>query len=368
MLSPRLVPLVIVLAVGAARGDEVVLRSGRRLVGRTAWTADGLRVETRLGIAVIPRGEVEEVLPCELPEQVLARRRAMLAPDDLPGMVGLAGCALRADLEREARELLLAVVGAAVAEAETEDQARARRDARLFLLGLDFHQVEGRWVAPEVYYPARGFVRRGGSWVPAEELARARADAAADAARAQVSRAELERERAELDLARAEAELAAREEAHQAAREQARALEERVGQAQEEVAERARAEVSSDRVLAGKWSKLGSFACKTHGRECPEDCESQKKRDELKKAWEKQKQAEGKTDEALARARAKLDQLDLEWSAARKRLSRERQRLAEAGERLEACQLALARLGARGERARARCEGFAREGGVRSER
>jgi hypothetical protein len=353
MRNLMLVQLLIWLCAGAASGDEVHLRSGRRLVGRASWTDDGrLRIETRLGTALLAREEVAQVIACELPEEVLARRRAGLAPDDLHGRVELAGCALRAGLEPEARELLLEVVGAAPAGTEPEEPAGARRAAELFLLGLDYHQVDGRWVAPEVYYPARGCVRRGAAWIPAADLERERREAAEQTARASAAEAERERARAELDLRRAEEQVQAGEEAVRAAAERARAAREAVGSLGAKLAERARAEARSDLELAGKWSKLAAFRCQQHGRDCPDGCKSRGKRKELQKKWEKQKAAEGKDDVALARVAAELNELDGEWRAARKVLARDRQRLAEARDRCAACRLALDRLTARAERAR----------------
>lgn len=348
-----LAQLLIGLCAGAASGDEVLLRCGRRLVCRASWTEDGrLRVETRLGTALLPREEVQEVIACELPEEVLARRRAALAPDDLPGQVELAGCALRAGLEPEARELLLAVVDAAPAGTEGEDRTRARREARLFLLGLNFHCVDGRWVAPEVYYPARGHVRRGKEWIPAADLERERAAAAEETARASAADAERQRARAELDLRRAEEQVQACEEAVHSAAERARVARAAVGSVGQELAGRARAETSSDRELAGKWSKLAAFTCKQHGRDCPDGCKSQGKHKELQKKWEKQKAAEAKDDQALARVAARLDELDGAWRAARRVLARDRQRLAEAEDQRAACRLALDGATARAQRAR----------------
>jgi hypothetical protein len=90
--------------------------------------------------------------------------------------------------EAEARRLLLLAV-----EREP-DLAAALRGLR----ALDFHRVDGTWQAPEVYYPAQGYVQFEGRWALPEErdlvaaqrgLERAgRAQAQAEAALARIER------------------------------------------------------------------------------------------------------------------------------------------------------------------------------------
>ncbi len=160
----------------AARADTVHLRDGRKLQGETTWSPDGKRLEikTRYGGVVVDKDDVLRIEAVETPEQELARRRAALAADDLPGRVALAELCLEHRLERDAAALLLEVVAAEpIGDEQRERLAPAARDALRAAAGLlaarlDYHLVDGRWVAPEDYYPARGYVRHRGRWVKRE--------------------------------------------------------------------------------------------------------------------------------------------------------------------------------------------------------
>jgi hypothetical protein len=167
--------LLLVVAAGLTRADTVLLRDGRKLQGEAKWSADGkkLEVTTRFGSLVVDRAEVLRIDEEETPEQELLRRRAALAPDDMAGRVALAEFCVEKQLERDAAALLLEVLaneptGEAAAALAPEALAPFRSAAGLLGARLDYHLVEGRWLAPDDYYPARGFVRHRGRWVHRE--------------------------------------------------------------------------------------------------------------------------------------------------------------------------------------------------------
>ncbi|MCO5169265.1 MAG: hypothetical protein M9894_23215 [Planctomycetes bacterium] len=178
MSKPAMVLLLAVLALAApARADTVILRDGRKLQGEVTWSDDKKRLEvrTRLGSIVVDGADVVRVIIEETPEQELLRRRAALAPDDLAGRVALAEFCIEHRLERDAAALLLEVLAPRPDEDEAEAPAPeaelARRAAAgLLAARLDYHLVDGRWVPPEEYYPARGFVRHRGRWVRREQV------------------------------------------------------------------------------------------------------------------------------------------------------------------------------------------------------
>lgn len=173
---PTILVLAAALALAAptALADTVILRDGRKLQGEVTWSDDKkkLEVKTRLGSIVVDAGDVVRVIIEETPEQELLRRRAALAPGDLAGRVALAEFCVDNRLERDAAALLLEVLAPGDdedPEAPAPEAVAARRAAAgLLAARLDYHLVDGRWVPPEEYYPARGFVRHRGRWVRRE--------------------------------------------------------------------------------------------------------------------------------------------------------------------------------------------------------
>lgn len=147
-----------------------------------------MEIKTRYGSVVVDKEDVVRIEAVETPEQELARRRAALAADDHAGRVALAQFCLEHGLERDAAALLLEVVAAEPRGEEADALTPAAREVfrgAAGLLGsrLDYHLVDGRWLAPEEYYPARGYVRYRGRWVErqlvdlVEQLERAEEDA-----------------------------------------------------------------------------------------------------------------------------------------------------------------------------------------------
>lgn len=217
------------VALTPARADVVFLEDGGTIEGVVVEEGDTLVVIRRLGAVRVPRADVLRVEERETAEQELARRTLALQPGDHAAALDLGRfCAAQGFVE-EARALA----------AHVQREAPGFDGLAGLWLALDFHLVDGAWVAPEVYYPANGWEKLAGRWAPPEEVrvvraSRARRDAerALEGARGELARAErgavgadggLERARAEatrleagapaLEAARgaAEAELRARE-------------------------------------------------------------------------------------------------------------------------------------------------------------
>lgn len=348
----RLLPLVLLLAATATRGDEVLLQNGRKVVGKARWTPAGLRVETRHGVMLLEKEQVREVISCESPEEAFARRRAALAPGDLPGAVALAACALRSGLEAEGRALLVRVVEHPPVEEEGQALLAARREATLRLLGCDYHQVDGRWIAPEVWYPANGYVRRDGKWVTARDAARARAAETAEETARVAGRASESEDEAKAALARAEEAVEALEASREEALERAKEAQAALDEACEEARTCWKSETDADREASGKWTHVASHTCDAHGRDCPEECEAAAERAGLEEEWQASRDARAEADGKLAAARRKQMKLEREARAARKAFSCQARKLARARDELAACRAALERLAAKAERAR----------------
>lgn len=198
-MTPRARSLILTFALAtlaAARADVVTLKNGRTIEGVVQEDGDSLVVVRRLGAVRVPREDVASVEVRETPEQELARRVLALQPGDHAAALDLGRFCVAHEFTDEARSLARHVQR----EAPATDGLAGLWDA------LDFHRIDGEWVAPEVYYPANGWEKVAGRWTPPEEVrvlraSRARRDAerALDLARAGASRVE----RASLDAERA---------------------------------------------------------------------------------------------------------------------------------------------------------------------
>lgn len=151
-------------AASLARADVVTLANGARLEGQTRRTPAGLVLAGRYGETVIPWREVAEVEERLTPAERFAQERRGLAPGDAAGAARLASFALDHDLAAEARALLLPY-----AQLSPGEPALRQPLERLL-----FRLEEGRWVAPEVHFPRRGWVRLRGKWRSPEEIEKLR--------------------------------------------------------------------------------------------------------------------------------------------------------------------------------------------------
>ena len=155
--------LVVALALGAtgASADEVILRSGGRLVGEIRERRpDAVVLETGPGLVTVPMSSVARVVTT--PSSALSAyraRAARLRPDDAEGWFELALWARDQGLNTQARQALEHVL------AVNPSHAGAHQATGHILQG-------GRWMTPEESYRARGFVPFEGSWMsPAEREA-----------------------------------------------------------------------------------------------------------------------------------------------------------------------------------------------------
>lgn len=196
----RALLVALALTLPAARADLVVLKDGREVEGVVEEQGDTIVIARRLGALRVPREDVVRIERREAPEQELARRVLALKPGDHAAALALGQFCLAHGFEEEARALA----------AHVQAQAPLTDGLQELWLGLDHHLVDGAWVAPEVYYPARGWERVQGRWTPPEEVrvlraSRAKRDAerAIDAARAALAHAE------RADAAAGEAQVAA---------------------------------------------------------------------------------------------------------------------------------------------------------------
>lgn len=230
--------------------DEVTLRDGRKLVGKTRWTDEGLEVELKQGSVTFKPDEVLKVVVKELPAEELARRRAALGADDLAGRIELAAFGIEHELLADAGALLLQVLErpapAPPAEgAKPGPEHEARAEAEGLLRKLDYHLVDGKWTSPDEYYPPRGFVKHKGKWILKAEVdrqkaARDRRSAEAeerDAAKAEKGAAK-KADKAQEEAAEAEAELAKAEARIEHYLKEAKRIEEVLAPAKVELARR----------------------------------------------------------------------------------------------------------------------------------
>ena len=98
------------------------------------------------------------------PRRSLRERERALAADDAAGRLELARFALEHALGDDAARLLIEVCAL---------DAGDLRSAAVSLLSetLDYHlDDEGQWLAPEAWYPLRGYVRTKAGWKRPEEL------------------------------------------------------------------------------------------------------------------------------------------------------------------------------------------------------
>lgn len=161
-----------------ASADIIFLKDGRKLEGETKWTPKGLEIRMKHGTVLVKKDQVIRVETTEMPRQEYERRLGELQPTDLEGVVELARFCIKSKFLKEARKLLLRVIdetefvvqdpvdGEEPPNEEKRLEAqRVRLTAEDGLGQLDFHFVEGKWLPPEEFYPARGYTKKRGKWI-----------------------------------------------------------------------------------------------------------------------------------------------------------------------------------------------------------
>ncbi|MCA8925579.1 MAG: hypothetical protein KDD82_27470 [Planctomycetes bacterium] len=189
-----------------ALADKVHLNDGRVVEGDATWINGGtqLRVRVKLGSMTFERAEVARVVEQETPSEAFTRRLKALRVEQLAARVELGRFAHEHDLEDQAAKVWIGVATfrpseEQLAEGFEVDAGAVGEATRLLESELDYHLHEGRWLPPEEYYPAIGYVRHKGMWIPKEiaDLRDAREDAekAEKAERAEARQARREREK-----------------------------------------------------------------------------------------------------------------------------------------------------------------------------
>ena len=102
-MSRRLVAVALLLALGAARADEVRLRNGSTLIGKIVEQSEReVRFRTPAGILTVPRADIVSVKRAPPPLDVYATRAAALADDDAQGHLDLADFCTKYRLTKQA--------------------------------------------------------------------------------------------------------------------------------------------------------------------------------------------------------------------------------------------------------------------------
>jgi hypothetical protein len=187
--APARLALVVVLVVavrGTARADVLHLASGGQVEGEIVREESSeIEIRAPFGSAVIPRSQIRSIDRKPTPEQEFQSRRAALRPDDANGRVELARFVTDAHVTKAALRVSELAIEAWKIDPRSEGalDLLAKADDR-------FDPANGTWTAPEVWYPAHGFVRRNGRFMTNEESALLDAQAVTSAAADAVAAAE----------------------------------------------------------------------------------------------------------------------------------------------------------------------------------
>jgi hypothetical protein len=164
------------LFASALCADDIRLRSGGILTGEIAErTADHIVVDVDDGRITLPLSFVEQIIPRPMPRAIFRARAAALADADLSGWLSLAQWASSERLASDATSAYQHVLRL------DPDNASANVHAGRLRLGE-------RWVGPDEYYAARGYVRFENSWMPPERRDEIQRDRAIQAQRAEAAR------------------------------------------------------------------------------------------------------------------------------------------------------------------------------------
>ncbi|MBI3097854.1 MAG: hypothetical protein HYY93_06350 [Planctomycetes bacterium] len=136
IFPPGLAALMALALLPAGAADVVTLRNGSRFEGQVTESGDRVSVRVDSGCLSFPRSSVAGIERRASPLDVLAERRASLAPGDAPGHYALGCWARREGLTAAAREEFEAVI-------ESDPDHAGAREA------LGFRLVEGRWLTEE---------------------------------------------------------------------------------------------------------------------------------------------------------------------------------------------------------------------------
>ncbi len=137
---------------GSAAADVVRLRNGDILEGKAKDLGESVQVVSGASTVELPWASVEVIDRDATAAGDLAARRAQVKDDDARGLLALALWCGRQGLASEARDL------AGKVAALDPENAGARE-----ILGQQ--KADGAWKGGDALMEAKGFVRRGGTWV-----------------------------------------------------------------------------------------------------------------------------------------------------------------------------------------------------------
>ena len=143
----------------AASADEVLLRTGGKLVGKAEKSGDEVIVKSPNGEIRVKAAEVESITAGRTVWDDYADKLKSTDEKDAAAQVKLGDWCKEQSLFREARRHWTRAIEV------DPDQADARKR-------LGFLRYEDRWLTEDAYYRARGFVREGGEWITSEESRR----------------------------------------------------------------------------------------------------------------------------------------------------------------------------------------------------
>jgi hypothetical protein len=201
-----MVCLLLALAI-PTRGDEIVLKGGRRLVGEIVErTSTSVSIEMAPGRVTLPLSAIDRILSGPSALSAFRQRASRLAPEDAAGWLALGFWARERGLATQATLAFERAVAAQPDNAQAQD-------------ALGHVRVGERWMTREEGYRAQGLVLFEGDWVTPQErdsrLAqrqmeteterqRIETDARLREAEARVRQAEAEARRADAEAAAAE--------------------------------------------------------------------------------------------------------------------------------------------------------------------
>lgn len=203
-----LVAIVVWLAVGAARADDVHLVGGTQLEGKATRRGDKVVIEMESGQITLSADGVERIEQRRSNVDRYLELAHQLKPNDVQGRIALADYCRDHDMQAREKSLLREVI-----EIEPNHaQARAR---------LGYVKTAAGWITRDDQLRAQGYVREGSQWLSPEralELQRLRAQSEAAEREREKAQAELELKKLELERRRQELDAEAARAAERAAR------------------------------------------------------------------------------------------------------------------------------------------------------
>jgi tetratricopeptide (TPR) repeat protein len=154
---------VVLILAAVASADEILLENGGKLVGRATRIGDDVVVTTPTGEFRVPASQVKSITEGRTVWDDYDEKVRAADLKDAKAQLELGDWCKQKGLTSEGRKHWKKAIEI------DPDQADAR--AR-----LGYIRYEDRWLTNDEYYKARGFVNRGGEWIPEDEARRRDAD------------------------------------------------------------------------------------------------------------------------------------------------------------------------------------------------